>query len=221
MAATSSMAALGDGAASACASAGRASREPLETAGGIATALPLLGPGPVLIVSGDIWTRFDYASLVARIDAMARDPAAARAHLVMVPNPPYHPDGDFALRRDRLALAAEDRLTFGNIGALRHRAVRGTAARRQTEDAAALPRLDRPRNRVRRALRRRLGQRRHAGRPAGARRHAHGFFRTRFRDPLLWTPARDLHAIGIRTSPALRRTPDQPLPPPCRHPFAA
>ena len=110
------MAALGDGAAFGVRIRWSREREPLETAGGVATALPLLGPGPVLIVSGDIWTRFDYASLVARIDAMAADPAAARAHLVMVPNPPYHPEGDFALRRDRLALAAEDRLTFGNIG---------------------------------------------------------------------------------------------------------
>ena len=49
--------------------------EPLETAGGIATALPLLPTGPVLIVSGDIWTRFDYASL----DAARRRDAATRA----------------------------------------------------------------------------------------------------------------------------------------------
>src|SRR5207302_9397428 len=32
---------------------------PLETAGGIATASPLLPPGPALIVSGDVWTAFD------------------------------------------------------------------------------------------------------------------------------------------------------------------
>ncbi len=35
--------------------------EPLETAGGIATAMPLLPPGPALMVSGDIWTTYDYA----------------------------------------------------------------------------------------------------------------------------------------------------------------
>jgi N-acetyl-alpha-D-muramate 1-phosphate uridylyltransferase len=90
--------------------------EPLETAGGIATASPLLAPGPVLIVSGDIWTRFDYGSLAARIETMASVPSSPRVHLVMVPNPPYHPAGDFVLAGERVMLGAEDRLTFGNIG---------------------------------------------------------------------------------------------------------
>ena len=65
--------------------------EPLETAGGIVTALPLLPRGPVLIVSGDIWTRFDYATLAHRLTTMARNLAPPRVHLVMVPNPPFHP----------------------------------------------------------------------------------------------------------------------------------
>jgi len=90
--------------------------EPLETAGGIATARPLLAAGPVLIVSGDIWTRFDYGSLTPRIDRMAADPAGPRVHLVMVPNPPYHAEGDFVLAGDRVALDGGPRLTFGNIG---------------------------------------------------------------------------------------------------------
>ena len=47
---------------------------------------------------------------------MAREPDPARAHLVLVPNPPYHPDGDFALVDGRLALDATPRLTFANIG---------------------------------------------------------------------------------------------------------
>lgn len=89
--------------------------EPLETAGGIATAVPLLPPGPALIVSGDIWTRFDYATLASRIDAMARSAAPPRVHLVMVPNPPYHPKGDFALTDGHVAPAGEYKLTFGNI----------------------------------------------------------------------------------------------------------
>ena len=41
---------------------------------------------------------------------------AARVHLVMVPNPPYHPSGDFALAGDRVLREAHPRLTFGNIG---------------------------------------------------------------------------------------------------------
>ena len=88
---------------------------PLETAGGIATAVPLLPPGPALIVSGDIWTRFDYATLASRADAMARSAASPRVHLVMVANPPFHPDGDFALADGRIGLEGERKLTFGNI----------------------------------------------------------------------------------------------------------
>ncbi len=59
------MAALGNGAAFGVRIRWSLEPEPLETAGGIVTALPLLPPGPALIVSGDIWTRFDYATLAA------------------------------------------------------------------------------------------------------------------------------------------------------------
>src|SRR5207237_5164040 len=89
--------ALGDGAALGVRIAWSIEAEPLETAGGVATALPLLPPGPALIVSGDIWTTFDYATLRARAAMMAGDAAAPRIHLVMVPNPLYHPAGDFVL----------------------------------------------------------------------------------------------------------------------------
>jgi MurNAc alpha-1-phosphate uridylyltransferase len=91
------IAALGDGAAFGVRLAWSREPEPLETAGGIATALPLLAAGPVLIVSGDIRTAYDYAALAPTIAAMRASPAAPRVHLVMVPNPPYHPRGDFAL----------------------------------------------------------------------------------------------------------------------------
>ena len=106
---------IGDGAAFGVRIAWSREAEPLETAGGIATASPLLAPGPALIVSGDIWTRFDYATLVPCMTALATD-ASRRAHLVMVPNPPYHADGDFALAGGRLRLDGAPRLTFGNIG---------------------------------------------------------------------------------------------------------
>ena len=66
-------------------------REPLETAGGIAHALPLLGKQPFLVVNGDIFTDFPFEQLIAAT------PPEAGAHLVLVPNPPHHPDGDFSL----------------------------------------------------------------------------------------------------------------------------
>src|SRR5204862_6797983 len=98
------VAALGDGAAFGVRIAWSIEPEPLEAAGGIATALPLLPRGPVLIVSGDIVTSFDYASVRQRASAMAREQSAARAHLVLVPNPTYHPGGDFALAGGLVAL---------------------------------------------------------------------------------------------------------------------
>lgn len=110
------VAALGDGARFGVRIHWSIEDEPLETAGGIATALPLLPPGPALIVAGDVWTRFDYASLGARAETMARDPESPRVHLVMVPNPPYHPDGDFALIDGRVALGGAPKSTFGSVG---------------------------------------------------------------------------------------------------------
>ena len=109
------MATLGDGRAFGVAL--RYSREPLplEAAGGIATALPLLEPGPVVIVSADISSDFDYATLLPRAARMASNPASARAHLVMVDNPPWHPGGDFVLDGARLALDGGTRLTYANI----------------------------------------------------------------------------------------------------------
>ena len=108
--------ALGDGAAYGVRLRYSREAEPLETAGGIATAVDLLARGPVLIVSGDIFSRFDYATLAPRVAAM-RDPStASRVHLVMVPNPPYHANGDFVLAGDRIEERDGERLTFGNIG---------------------------------------------------------------------------------------------------------
>jgi MurNAc alpha-1-phosphate uridylyltransferase len=95
--------------------------EPLEVAGGIATALPLLTSAVVLVVSADLFTRYDYASLRPRLQAMQDTPQPPHAHMVMVPNPTYHSDGDFALREGMLALGGEPRSTFGNIALYRTR----------------------------------------------------------------------------------------------------
>ena len=90
--------------------------EPLEAAGGIATAIPLLPEGPALIVSADIHTAFDYGSLRSRAEAIAESAGAPRVHLVMVDNPIYHPAGDFALIDGRIVGEGATRKTFANIG---------------------------------------------------------------------------------------------------------
>ena len=65
--------------------------KPLETAGGIVQALPLLGHAPFMLVNGDIWLRQRFTPLR---DALA---AGRQAHLVLVDNPEHNPAGDFLL----------------------------------------------------------------------------------------------------------------------------
>ncbi|MHA2903110.1 N-acetylmuramate alpha-1-phosphate uridylyltransferase MurU [Ralstonia mannitolilytica] len=113
-------AALGDGGAWGVRIAYSPEGEALETAGGVAQAMPLLqageGNGVFIAVSGDVFCDYDYAALRDRAAALEAQ-AQPGMHLVMVPNPPYHPNGDFALD-DAGTLHAEGtgRLTFGNIG---------------------------------------------------------------------------------------------------------
>ncbi|MEO8306349.1 MAG: nucleotidyltransferase family protein [Betaproteobacteria bacterium] len=110
------IAAFGDGAALGVKLAWSVERKALEAAGGIRTALALLPAGPLLIVSGDIHTGYDYASLRPRAEAMAKVATVPRVHLVMVSNPAYHPGGDFALADGRIDAAGSTRLTYANIG---------------------------------------------------------------------------------------------------------
>ncbi|HVL57845.1 MAG TPA: nucleotidyltransferase family protein [Burkholderiaceae bacterium] len=93
----------------------RYSPEPqaLETAGGIATALPLLGQAPFLVVNADIWCDFDFGR--ARTIAAQLQHSALLAWCVLVPNPPHHPGGDFGLESGFLTEHGE-RLTFSGIG---------------------------------------------------------------------------------------------------------
>lgn len=90
----------------------------LETAGGIARALPLLGDEPFLVVNGDIFTDYDFAGLK---NAAARIAAGeARAHLVMVPKAGYPTGRDLALDADGYAKACAEGdapLTFAGIAA--------------------------------------------------------------------------------------------------------
>jgi MurNAc alpha-1-phosphate uridylyltransferase len=82
--------------------------EPLETAGGIKRALPLLGEAPFIVVNGDIWTDFDFSRLPASPTGLA--------HLVLVDNPPHHPQGDFQLKDGDLKDRGSKRYTFSGIG---------------------------------------------------------------------------------------------------------
>lgn len=89
-----------------------AEEEALETAGGLRHALPLLLENnplrQVIVVNGDVFTEFDYTQLPL---LEGND----SAHLVLVPNPPQHPDGDFSLADDRVLSTGEQCHTFSGI----------------------------------------------------------------------------------------------------------
>ncbi|HNQ03329.1 MAG TPA: nucleotidyltransferase family protein [Thiobacillaceae bacterium] len=110
--------ALGDGRHLGVSIAWSREPEPLETAGGIATALSRLDEGPFLVTNGDVFTDFDYGRLRPVLADMAVHPRHM-AHLVLVDNPPHHPLGDFSLDDGRVSLphaVDSHALTFSGIG---------------------------------------------------------------------------------------------------------
>lgn len=97
--------------------------EPLETAGGLVHALPLLGTAPFAVVNGDVWTDFDFARLPAA--------PVGLAHLVLVRKPAERPAGEFERRIGPLAEAAGGDpardYTLAGIGVYRPELVAGVA----------------------------------------------------------------------------------------------
>jgi len=103
-------AALGDGSRFGVSIRYSHEEEALETAGGIAHALPYLGAEPFLVINADIYSDYDY-SVLARLEL-----GDALAHLVLVDNPAQHPRGDFALEAGHVRDAGTQLLTFSGIG---------------------------------------------------------------------------------------------------------
>lgn len=87
----------------------------LETAGGIAYAMPLLGDAPFIAVNADVYSDYDFSVLQAAAQGLTA--AGPLAHLVLVANPPQHPRGDFGLVDGKLRAEAVTRHTFSGIGA--------------------------------------------------------------------------------------------------------
>ncbi len=85
----------------------------LETAGGIGNALPLLTENgtrntPFLVVNGDTFTDIDFASMQLAQNMLA--------HLVLIDNPPQHPNGDFAIENGLLTNTGSHMHTFSGVG---------------------------------------------------------------------------------------------------------
>ncbi|MFM5698732.1 N-acetylmuramate alpha-1-phosphate uridylyltransferase MurU [Aeromonas veronii] len=99
---------IGDGSALGVTIQWSAEESALETAGGIVQALPLLGSEPFLVINGDTWLDLDYHTLVSQ--PLGDD----LAHLWLVPNPPQHPSGDFALQGGRVMDTPA--FTFSGVG---------------------------------------------------------------------------------------------------------
>jgi MurNAc alpha-1-phosphate uridylyltransferase len=100
----------------------RYSREPqaLETAGGIAQALPLLGNAPFVALNADVYCEYDYATLADAVPRLDAERPGWCAYLVLVDNPGHHPRGDFTLGPgNELGIGDAQRLTFSGIGLYR------------------------------------------------------------------------------------------------------
>ncbi|WP_028357043.1 N-acetylmuramate alpha-1-phosphate uridylyltransferase MurU [Brackiella oedipodis] len=94
----------------------------LETAGGIAKALPLLGQAPFLVINADIWCDWSPQQAQQRIADFTAN--SLLAYLWLVDNPAHHPQGDFVLNADgRLenSSASQTGLTYSGIGIYNHK----------------------------------------------------------------------------------------------------
>jgi MurNAc alpha-1-phosphate uridylyltransferase len=106
------VAAIGEGARFGLRIAYSCEAEPLETAGGIAQALPLLGNAPFLLVNADIYCEAGFRRLLDfQLGTML-------AHLVLIPNPPHHPKGDFALDGARIGNQGAPRYTYAGVAVM-------------------------------------------------------------------------------------------------------
>ncbi len=120
-------AALGDGGAHGVHIQYSVEPEPLETAGALHHALPLLGDAPFLLINGDVWTDYPFAKLRSHN-------LRNLGHLVLVPNPEHKLTGDFSLddTGNISELDGATSFTFSGISLVSPSLIRGyPQARRQ------------------------------------------------------------------------------------------
>lgn len=88
----------------------------LETAGGIATALPLLQDELFIVINGDVLTNIDFSQFAEKMALIRQNKLLA--YLYLVDNPPHNPQGDFVLTADGMVQheGQGTRLTFSGVG---------------------------------------------------------------------------------------------------------
>lgn len=79
----------------------------LETAGGIINALQYLGSEPFIVINSDIYTDYDFSQLQLCQNKLAQ--------IVLVPNPEFHPEGDFFIHNNKLHQSDGEKFTFSGI----------------------------------------------------------------------------------------------------------
>jgi MurNAc alpha-1-phosphate uridylyltransferase len=105
--------------------------DPLETGGGMAKALPLLGPDTFLLVNGDVWCDLDFDTIPKTLEANDQ------ALLYLVQRPQWRDRGDFALENDRVTESENPQFLYSGI-ALYHPSILDGA---QVEKFSIVPRL--------------------------------------------------------------------------------
>lgn len=88
--------------------------QPLETGGGVARALPMLGTEPFLLINGDVWTDFPIHRIGTKTLKQDQD-----AWLLLVNNPEHNPKGDFGLSVQLVSFEGSPYFTFSGISLMR------------------------------------------------------------------------------------------------------
>ena len=105
--------------------------DPLETGGGMAKALPLLGSDTFLLVNGDVWCDLDFTTIPHTLESNDQ------ALLYLVQQPNWRERGDFSLINQRVVESESPQYLYAGI-ALYHPSILDGAT---VEKFSIVPRL--------------------------------------------------------------------------------
>lgn len=97
-------------------------KTPLETLGGLAKALHLLGDAPFLVVNADVFCDYDVSELQQTFEK-----SQSQGHLLLVENPSFNPEGDFSLQQNTVGNAQSPRFTFAGVSILKPELIKNSS----------------------------------------------------------------------------------------------